>query len=178
LPGALKLCCPPGTPCDATALAAAAEARALARLGDVDGAEAAMATAERYVEATDDTGVPAASDAAFRFNHKRLLLYLSGTLTYMGQTARARRVQEEALRQYGADPALVIDPALIRLDQAVGEAGDGQVDDACQLAIDVVTTLPAEHRTRIVLTRATDVVRVLPEARRQLPRAAELRNCR
>lgn len=161
----------PGTPSHATALAAAAEGRALARLGDLRGAERAMSTAQRYVDRTDS---PDPSDAAFRFNEKRLLLYLSGTLTYMGEFARARRVQEEALRLYGADPDLVIDPALIKLDQAIGRASLRQVDESCELAADVVTTLPAEHRTRIVLARVKDVVRALPGSRQQWSRAVEL----
>jgi hypothetical protein len=80
----------PDTPCHAVALAAAAEARALARLGNFDDAEHAMRRAQRYVDALDEPD----ADMAFQFNEKRLLLYLSGTLTYMGQRDRARRVQD------------------------------------------------------------------------------------
>lgn len=104
-----------------------------------------------------------------------LLLYLSGTLTYLGEFDRARHVQQEALERYRSDPTLVIDPALIRLDQAVGEAIDGDIDDACALAVGTLLDLPAEHRTRIVLKRATDVVQAIPTQRWERPAVSELR---
>ncbi|MEU3642952.1 helix-turn-helix transcriptional regulator [Lentzea sp. NPDC034063] len=160
-----------GIVCSANALAAAAEGRALARLGDAEGAERAMATAQRIVDQLDFRS----TDAAFEFNDKRLLLYLSGTLTYMGEFSRARHVQQEALERYRSDPTLVIDPALIRLDQAVGEAVDGDIDDACSLAVETLCSLPDEHRTRIVLRRATDVVQAIPTQRWERPTVTELR---
>jgi transcriptional regulator with XRE-family HTH domain len=158
----------PGVASEPTALAAAAEGRALAKLGDARGAELAMDRAQRYVDQADSLS---SSDAAFHFNHKRLLMYLSGTLSYLDEPTRATRVQEEALALYGTDPDLVIDPALIRLDQAVVLANQGRVDEACQLAVEVVTTLPAEHRTRVVLTKTQDVVHALPEGRGERPAA-------
>lgn len=161
----------PDTPCHAVALAAAAEARSLARLGNFDDAEHAMQRAQRLVDALDEPG----TDIAFQFNEKRLLLYLSGTLTYIGQLGRARRVQEQALECYRADPQLVIDPALIRLDQAVGEAAHGDCDDACQLATMVLNELPAGHRTRIILTRVRDVVRAIPKGLQHRPLVGQLR---
>lgn len=160
-----------GTACGAGALAAAAEGRALARLGDADGAELAMSEAQRLVDRLDEP----ATDAAFEFNDKRLLLYLSGTLTYLGQFDRAHQVQQQALERYRSDPTLVIDPALIWLDQAVGEAVDGDIDDACTLAAETLRELPAEHRTRIVLRRAVDVMQAIPAQRWDRPAVSELR---
>jgi hypothetical protein len=161
----------PDTPCHAAALAAAAEGRALARLGDIAGAEHAIHRAQRFVDALDEPGI----DIAFQFTEKRLLLYLSGTLTYLSQFERARRVQEQALARYRAEPQIVIDPALIQLDQAVGEAAQGNSDDACQLAVTVINGLPAAHRTRIILTRANDVVCAVPSAAQRRPLVNELR---
>lgn len=158
------------TVCGANALAAAAEGRALARLGDAEGAERAMATAQCLVDRLDEPS----TDAAFEFNDKRLLLYLSGTLTYLGEFGRARHVQQEALERYRSDPTLVIDPALIRLDQAVVEAVDGDIDDACAIATDTLLKLPAEHRTRIVLKRAADVLQAIPTQRGDRPIVREL----
>ncbi|GAB3172084.1 hypothetical protein GCM10027059_41500 [Myceligenerans halotolerans] len=160
----------PGVASQPTALAAAAEGRALAKLGDARGAERAMDTAQRYVDQADALG---SSDAAFHFNHKRLLMYLSGTLSYLNEPVRAGRIQEEALTLYSTEPDLVIDPALIKLDQAIVLANQGRIEESCQLAVQVVTTLPAEHRTRVVLTKTQDVVHALPEGRRER-RAAEL----
>ncbi|GAA5079564.1 hypothetical protein [Nocardia iowensis] len=161
----------PDIACDATALAAAAEARALARLGDDHGAEKAMAKAQTLTDGLDS----APSDEAFRFSSKRLLLYLSGTLTYMGRLARARRVQDEALRLYKSTPAVIIDPALIQLDAAVGYAMDRSAEEGCQLAVTVLDSLPPGHRTRLVIARATDVLEALPARRAELPAAGALR---
>lgn len=158
-------------PCHPAALAAAAEARALARLGRADDAEHAMRRAQQLMDVLGDQD----EDIAFQFTEKRLLLYLSGTLTYMGQLGRARRVQEQALARYRADAKIIIDPALIQLDQAVGEAAGGDSDDACQLTTAVLEELPAEHRTHIILTRARDVVRAIPSSRQRRPLATELR---
>ncbi|QIS22512.1 DUF4185 domain-containing protein [Nocardia terpenica] len=156
---------------DSTALAAAAEARALARLGDADGAELAMLRARRR---TDELREPA-TDEAFRFSEKRLLLYLSGTLTNLGRTVQARRVQDQALQLYRESPGVVIDPALIELDAAIGTALDGAVDEACERAARVLTTLPSEHRTTIVVTRAAAVVDAIPEPSRGRRAVDELR---
>lgn len=148
----------PARPCDATALAAAAEARALARLSDRAGAETALARAWDLVNAHERPS----TDEAFQFNDKRLLMYASGTLTYLGDTTRARDIQRQALDCYRTDPELVIDPALIQLDAAVCHALDGTVDDACGLAVHTISELPAQHRTRIVLARAAAVAHAIP----------------
>jgi hypothetical protein len=161
----------PETSDDATALAAAAEARALARLGDADGADLALARARRHTDRLDDLD----TDEAFRFSEKRLLLYQSGTLTNLGRIAEARRAQEHGLELYRASPGVVVDPALIELDTAIGYALDGAVDAACELATQVLTTLPPEHRTSIVVTRAAAVVDAIPESSRGRRVVDELR---
>jgi tetratricopeptide (TPR) repeat protein len=100
-------------PKDSGALAAAAEARALARLGDSSQALEAIARAESLVESLDEPD----SDEALRFGIRRLLFYSSGTYSNLGDVSRAARVQDEALTTYG-DKVGLIDPALIRLDRA------------------------------------------------------------
>lgn len=160
----------PGVSSDETALAAAAEARALARIGDTCAAEEALNRAQRLIEDLDDHD----SDEAFRFTAKRLLLYMSGTLTNMGHTDRARRAQDEALRLYQKTP-VIIDPALIHLDAAVTHVQDGAADDGCALAAHVLADLPADHRTRIVLARAGEVLEALPTSCRHRPMSTTLR---
>ncbi|MGW0251155.1 hypothetical protein ACWDYH_31450 [Nocardia goodfellowii] len=160
----------PGIACDATALAAAAEARALARLGDGPGAERAMNRARRLMDALPNNS----GEEAFRFNARRLMLYLSGTLTYMGRIKQARLIQDEALTLYRESP-VVIDPALIQFDAAVGHAIQGAVADGCQLAEETVQALPADHRTRIVATRAADVLTAVPARHQSIPAASSLR---
>lgn len=161
----------PQTACHATALAAAGEARGLARLGDRDGARQAMDRAEDLVTGLTEP----ATDTAFSFNEKRLLLYMSGILTYLRDTRRARKVQEQALARYEEHPEIVIDPALVRLDQAVAESIDGDASSASHAAIATLQGLPEQHRTKIVLTRALDVVAALPPPSRTASAVSELR---
>lgn len=149
-----------GRPCSAAALAAAAEARALARLGQATESEAAM---RRSQEIFDQLSEPD-EEMAFRFTERRLLLYLSGTLTYLGATRRAADVQTTALTRYRGDDG--IDPVLIRLDQAICLASDGALDDGCQLAVATLNSMAPQHRTGIVLTRTADLIAVLPETYR------------
>ncbi len=158
-------------PCSATALAAAAEARALARQGNREAAETAMREAQRIFSQTDPSGQ---DHIAFAFTEQRLLFYLSGTLTYLGESRRAAAVQQQALASYPPDAAS-IDPALIRLDQAICLVHDDAIVDACQLAAHALQDLPAEHRTPIVLTRARDLVLAVPPARRDLKAVRQFR---
>nr|WP_245603451.1 hypothetical protein [Salinispora cortesiana] len=97
---------------------------------------------------------------------KRLLFYLSGAYTWLGDTGEAYRIQEEALRLYGTAPAVPIDAALIALDRSMCLAQDRRATEAAVTARDAVANLPEAQRTEIILTRATDVARVIPEESR------------
>ncbi|MEV0134688.1 hypothetical protein AB0H83_40285 [Dactylosporangium sp. NPDC050688] len=146
-----------------SALAAAARARALARLGAVDAARAAIGEARRSFDEVGD----ADSDEAFRFPAKRLLFYLSGATTWIGDTAAAYGVQEAALQLYQASPVkTLIDPALIRLDQAMCLASDRRTAEAAAEAQKAVDELPRLQRTELVLARAADVVEAVPRSKR------------
>ncbi|RKF28254.1 hypothetical protein [Micromonospora globbae] len=159
------------------ALAAAGRARALARLGAVDQARAAMEQAHRmFDEAGDDD-----SDAAFRFPAKRLLFYLSGAMTWLGDTKEAYRVQEEALRLYAPAPAVPIDPALIMLDRALCLARDLRFADAAVAAREAIANLPDLQRTEIILTKAGQVISAIPrhaQCREVIDLAEYVRSCR
>jgi len=146
-----------GRACSAAALAAAAEARALARLGQAAESETAM---RRSQEIFDQLSEPD-EEMAFRFTERRLLLYLSGTLTYLGAARRAADVQATALTRYSGEAG--IDPVLIRLDQAICLARNGDLDDSCQLAAATLESMGLLHRTGIVLARTADLIAVLPE---------------
>ncbi|MEV0002158.1 hypothetical protein AB0H28_07705 [Micromonospora sp. NPDC050980] len=135
------------------ALAAAGRARALARVGATDQARSAVDQARRLLDQAGDED----TDVAFRFPAKRLLLYLSGAYTWLGDTAEAYRVQDEALRLYGTAPAVPIDVALIALDRSMCLARDRRATEAATTARDAVAGLPEAQRTEIILTRATDV---------------------
>lgn len=151
--------CP--APNDTLALATAAEARGLAMLGDQAGSRSALSAAWDLVETLEPL-----PDRAFQFGEKRLLLYASSTLTHLGDTTRARDVQRQALEKYDPMTGSIIDPALIRLDAAVCAGLDGDIDEACGVASETVTALPAEHRTEIVIAKAKAVVPAIPARHR------------
>ncbi|WP_282697626.1 helix-turn-helix transcriptional regulator [Streptomyces sp. CC208A] len=150
------------------AFAAAAEARALAKLG----AEAEADDALRYAtKAFEQFGGDSADDA-FAFPARRYLLYRSGTLTALGRTREARQAQEQALVLYQDKTG--IDPALLRLEAAICYARDRSPDEAFQLAGATFLRMDPAHRTPIVEERAREVVEVLPPAIRTSRAAREL----
>ncbi|MGW0434972.1 hypothetical protein ACWDV4_20835 [Micromonospora sp. NPDC003197] len=144
------------------ALAAAGRARALARIGATEQARSAVDQARRLFDQAGDED----TDVAFRFPAKRLLFYLSGAYTWLGDTGEAYRVQDEALRLYGVAPAVPIDAALIALDRSMCLAQDRRATEAAVTARDAVADLPEAQRTEIILTRATDVATAIPEESR------------
>ncbi|WFB07905.1 XRE family transcriptional regulator [Streptomyces sp. LX-29] len=147
-------------PCASGAFAAAAEARALARLGDAAGAESAIRAALTVFEKTDN----GPDDDAFAFPQRRLLMYLSGAFTSLGRSRKAREARKQALSLYPGRTG--IDPALLRLEEAICLAQDRSPSEACQLAEAVYLQVPEPHRTPILGARARHVIDVLPPAMR------------
>ncbi|MDH6132436.1 tetratricopeptide (TPR) repeat protein [Kitasatospora sp. MAA4] len=150
------------------AFAAAAEARALARQGDAQEADKAV----RYARATFEQCDHGLADDAFAFPYRRLLLYLSGAYTFLGQVQQARSVQQEALQLYPDQGG--IDPALLRLEEAICLARTHSLTEACQLAGTIYLQVPPDHRTPILGARAQHVIDVLPPAMRAARAAREL----
>jgi hypothetical protein len=159
-------------PCGSTALAAAGRARALARTG---AAALARDGARQARELFDQVGV-ADSDAAFEFSAKRLLFYLSGATAWLGDTATAYQLQDEALGLYRDSGVTSIDPTLILMDRATCLAHERHAGEAAIVARDAIIALPPTQRTEIVLTRAQDVVALVPADQRCGP-VVELEDC-
>lgn len=155
-------------PTATAAFAAAAEARALAQLGDSAAAEHAIDSAQRLFEQC----VPGADNDAFAFPVRRLLLYLSGAYTALGHSVQASRVQQEALALYPARTG--IDPALLRLEAAICLAHERSPGEACQMAGETYLQVPVEHRTTILGARAQQVIDVLPASARSARAVREL----
>lgn len=157
-----------GRPTATGAFAAAAEARALAKLGDSEGAEAALRYAAGMFEQVGSPG----EDDAFSFPERRFLLYRSGTLTALGRTVEARKAQAQALALYPAKTG--IDPTLLSLEEAICLALEHSPAEACELAGTVFLRVVPAHRTPIVEERARDVIQALPAAVRGSRAAREL----
>ncbi|MFD1659457.1 hypothetical protein ACFSL4_14895 [Streptomyces caeni] len=160
-----------GRPSVTAAFASAAEARALAKLGDGDGAESALRHAMAAFEQSGAAGGTA--NDAFAFPERRLLLYKSGTLTALGRTSQAGRAQEEALSLYPKKTG--IDPALLHLEAALCLAQDRSLAEACQLAGATFLRIHPAHRTPIVEERARDIIEALPPGTQGTRAARELR---
>ncbi|AUY48398.1 XRE family transcriptional regulator [Streptomyces sp. CB01881] len=157
-----------GRPTATGAFAAAAEARALARLGRTAEAHTAVNQAQEMFERCDH-GDP---EDAWAFPERRLFLYLSGTCTYLGETGRARAAQQQALALYPDRTG--IDPALLHLEQAVCLIKERSLAEACQLAGRTYLQVPEAHRTEILGSRARAVIDVLPTRLRSVRVVREL----
>lgn len=159
-----------GRPSATTAFAAAAEARALAKLGDSRQAQRALRLAADLFEQSGPSGD---ADDAFSFPERRFLLYRSGALTALGDTGQARRVQARALDLYPTKTG--IDPALLQLETAICCAQDRLPTDACDVASSAILAILPAHQTPILRARAREVIRALPPATRSSRPARELR---
>ncbi|MGY1455798.1 hypothetical protein [Streptomyces sp. SS8] len=150
------------------AFAAAAEARALARQGDASGAGEALRNARSVFEKCEHGPV----EDAFAFPERRLLLYLSGVYTFLGRSRQAREVQQRALSLYPSHSG--IDPALLRLEQAICLAREKNLTEACRLAGAAYLQASPAHRTTILGARARHVIEALPPSARSARAVREL----
>ena len=146
-----------GLPRAAGALAAAAEARALARLGSATEARTAIARAESLVDRISEPD----GYEAFRFGVRRLFFYASSTFSNLGDVTEAARAQDDALASYG-DRAGLIDPALIRFDQAQVLISDGDVRSAGDLVEGALLSVPPAQRTLIFGVRLQQIIAATP----------------
>ncbi|GAA3441510.1 XRE family transcriptional regulator [Planomonospora venezuelensis] len=148
-------------PSSPAALGAAAEARALARMGEHKAARVALAEAEQIFARMPPEG---RDHLAFRFSERRLQFYRIGTLIELGE--------EVDWTPAPAGP-YTIDPVLIRLDQAAHLVRDGRAEEGCRLAEKALLQAPPEHRTSIVVDRARALLAEVPDGQR---RAAAVRH--
>lgn len=155
-------------PTATAAFASAAEARALARQGDAVGAAQSVDRARGLFERCSQ----GLQEDAFAFPERRLLLYLSGAYTSLGQGRRARQVRQHALQLYPSKTG--IDPALLRLEEAICLSQERSLTEACQLAQATFLGVPEGHRTHILGARAQHVIEVLPMAMRTARAVREL----
>ncbi|MER5887761.1 helix-turn-helix transcriptional regulator [Streptomyces sp. NPDC001941] len=160
-----------GRPGATAAFASAAEARALAKLGDAEGATNALRLAAAAFEHRGTAGL--SDNDAWAFPERRLRLYESGTLTALGRTAQARAAQQAALRLYPTRTG--IDPALLALEAAICFVHDRSPAEACQLAGATLLNVPPQHLTPIVRERAQEVINALPPGLHRQPAALQLR---
>ncbi|RSN56600.1 helix-turn-helix domain-containing protein [Actinomadura sp. WAC 06369] len=146
------------TPSSPTALAAAAEARALARLGDHRSSMSALGRAQQLFSQIKGSNTGA---LAFDFTEQRLYLYMSGTFAHLPNFHKADAVHQSALALCRPRTPS-IDPSLVKLDQATSLAHNARPAEACELATQTLLALPPEQRTTIVFVRGRDVHSAIP----------------
>lgn len=158
------------TVCSTAAWAPALEARALARLGRAGDARQAMRIAEAAFArlGADQTG-----DTAYGYTARQLRWHVGSMYTVLGDTRRAQAALDEALTMYA--PVEYLDRALIALDQAAGLVHVGEVATAAQVGVQALATLPAEHLTGIVVSRAREVAASVPVSASRMPWVRDLR---
>ncbi len=143
-------------PSSPAALAAAAEARALARMGDRKGAKTALGQAEQIFARMRGGSQ---DELAFVFTERRMQFYRTGVLIELGELDRAA---DEALDLTRPAAFSSIDPALILLDQAGHLAREGNTRQACLLAERALTHVPPDQRTSIVIGRVNALLAAIP----------------
>ncbi|MCZ4096648.1 helix-turn-helix domain-containing protein [Streptomyces sp. H39-C1] len=162
--GAVELACRAqhlagGLPCVGPALAAPLEARAHALLGRREEAVAALAAADTALGRLDPAD---RIGSAFGYSESQFRFHSGNAWTHLRETARAGEQQARALELYPLGDHT--DRALIHLDQAVCLAADGDPAGAAVLATDTIVTLPADHRSALIIYRARELATSVPEA--------------
>ncbi len=163
--GAVELACRAqhlagGLPCTGAALAAPLEARAHALLGAAEQTSAALASAEAALERLPS---PDRIGSAFGYSESQLRFHAGNAWTHLGQTQRAAAEHSRALELYPATDHT--DLALLRLDQAMCVALDGDPASAAAHATQTIIGLPPQHRSALIIYRARDVAAKVPGAR-------------
>ncbi|WFE60607.1 hypothetical protein [Micromonospora sp. WMMD712] len=158
-----------GTTAAAT-LATAVAARAYASSGQRDKALAALTEADRLA---DHLPGDERADSWFGHCEQKHQVHLSHALTSLGETARARQHQAQALTL--SAPTSSLTRALIRLDAAMCDHRDGNTIDGCQAATLALAELPARFRTDLTRKRALDLYRDVPTRFRALPEVEQFR---
>lgn len=148
-------------PTASAALACAVASRAYALLGQGAQAREALSRAESVAGQLSPS---AAADTWFGYPEQKHHVHASQTLTHLGDTQRAYTSQHRALELSRSPQSM--SAALIHLDRAACLHQDGETDEACALAHRTIIALPAEYRTDLVIGRARDLIRAVPEDRR------------
>jgi tetratricopeptide (TPR) repeat protein len=133
-----------------SAWAPSLEARALARTGQVAEALSVIEQARKAFDRLPDSET---DNTAYGYTDRQLRWHEGSVYTAVGHTDRAMETLDTAYDMYS--PTERLDRALIRLDRATCLVLDGEVEEACRSAIDLLLNMPDQHRTGIVVERAT-----------------------
>lgn len=161
-----------GMPSVGFALAAALEARALARMGPERAKDAveALRRAEEMLSKLDGFDL---APSAFGYNEAQLRFHEGNTYTHLRDTGAAWKAQQRALGLIPQND--YTDRTLTNLDRAVCLAHDGDGREAASHASIALSGLADEQRRGIILARGRDVIRAIPASDRTLPPVRQFR---
>ncbi|MGW1989469.1 hypothetical protein [Embleya sp. NPDC001921] len=145
----------------AGALAAAVTARALASIGNHDGALAAINDARTMAE---DLDTAQSTDTWFGYPAQKHHVHLSQAFTLMGRTRQAYAEQQSALAL--THTPSIMTRALVAIDTATCLSADGDPTAAADMAAHVWQELPKEFSEGLVRSRADILHQSLPGAAR------------
>lgn len=148
-----------GLPCVGPALAAPLEARAYAVLGSGDKTRTTLESAETALGRLPEEE---RIGSAFGYSQSQLHFHAGNALTHLGETQRAREELAQALDLYPADD--LTDRALIRLDEAMCLAVEGDPAAAAVEAMHTIVGMPVQHRSALIRHRAREIAVRVPGA--------------
>lgn len=151
----------------------AARAQTLSLLGRPQEAEAALEPLRDAFDALPDS-VKTCTDSIFGWPEHRLRHTESIVHTGSGTSAQAHRAHDMALSLY--PPTRLVSRCQIKLHRATRLVRDGHIGDGLTYAGESLAALPADHRGRLVLTVAEQVLKAVPASETQRPEAADLRD--
>jgi hypothetical protein len=141
--------------CVAAVMAPVIEARARARLvslgrgGRREALSRARASFERAHDGLGDLPMDLSADTALGYTERQLYFHMGDALVTLGDWQGAHRTFSQATQLYAASE--VLDSALVALGQARCLLGSDEPEQALQVGQDTLASVPAEHRTEVML---------------------------
>jgi hypothetical protein len=161
-----------GVPCVGSALAAALEARALARLGQSHAreAESAIRRAEQILSNLESSDL---EPSALGYTESQLRFHEGSMFTHLRNTQNAWNAQRRALEL--ALDADYTDRTLTHLDRAICLVQDGDVSGASSYATNALGDITPAQRKGIIEARARELIRAVPSRALALPAVRDFR---
>jgi transcriptional regulator with XRE-family HTH domain len=152
----------------AGALAAANEARAQAKLGRRRETLDAIERAERHFARLADVDI---DGNRLGFYEHRLRYCQENALTLLGETGAAMDLQRRAEELPRVD---VIDSIMVKLDRSACHIRNHEPEEGCRVASQVILELSPAGGWGLVLTRAREILDLVPGPTRRLEAACDL----
>ncbi len=146
-----------GTVCVAGALAPAIEARAHARMGNPAATTEALRRAQSAFAKLTNSHL---ANSVYGYPEKQFRFHEGSAWTSIRNTGAARAAHRRALDLHPAEEHVI--PTLVRIDQATCLVHDGELVGGFASAGTALLSSPAAYRTPLVISRAWEMLDVVP----------------